>query len=620
MAEEHLWTLDDFKDFETIDNTFFNKDNPSASYTSDDEGYTPLCFAALNGVDAKFIAYFMWKANDNQLYDKVYNACKRGKTPLQYACMSNNVNTVSVLTGTSWPYDRLDESGNSVYKHDAYGDTKLDVDGKPILLHDVIPWLSYNGDIMYNVSGYNTTKSTNGDMVQNGEYTPEEIMPSDILEASSLLKADVLKTLVKRYTELNGNQTWHSSEFLDSSKNTPVHLAVIARCYESIRYLLDNDTDPTTTVTFENSELKDPLDLAAAEGDIGIQEILLKYINNASATSNYESLDAVLKYNFGLMTSITNNNEVLNTIYSSKYTFLCIKNKYPLKDNSKHSLIDYYTNIQDEDLKTSIINDFCKSYTEEICADPEASSRYFTGKNYDAFLSSLTAGYTEKGPSGEIKVTYPQFYPQAITALYNLLETERNSQNDSDWVIAALTAQGHESSWTSKAAMIDWIEDTLYKYISTSVSYTSDIRYFIGAEDVDYTNSVHDVIPVQLWSLDTLINYRLNKSLKRYKIAFDSGEISTTIKDYQLYNIKTYLMNNTPSQTNQNAVLLYDYVKGYLPSVSECISKLDYTFMQWLHDNDHLTHDDFVLITDAVTNQILNQNLFVNWPWQDPSL
>ena len=64
----NLWTLDDFKDFETIDKVFFS--NYKDCYKNDDEGYTPLCFASLNGVTPECIAYFMWKANRNEIFNK----------------------------------------------------------------------------------------------------------------------------------------------------------------------------------------------------------------------------------------------------------------------------------------------------------------------------------------------------------------------------------------------------------------------------------------------------------------------------------------------------------------------------------------------------------------------
>ena len=119
----NLWTLDDFKDFETIDKVFFS--NNTDCYKNDGEGYTPLCFTALNGVAPERIAYFMWRANRNEIFNK----CNRGKTPLQFACMSMNPIIINVLTSNSYNYDRLDTDGQPVYKKDEYGDIKLNSNG-----------------------------------------------------------------------------------------------------------------------------------------------------------------------------------------------------------------------------------------------------------------------------------------------------------------------------------------------------------------------------------------------------------------------------------------------------------------------------------------------------------
>lgn len=603
---DRLWTFDDFKDFATIDETFFG-DNPSASYDNDAEGYTPLCFAALNGVDPKYFSYFMWQANEHSLEDFVYKKCDRGKTPMQYACMSANAAIVNVLTSGSYSYDRVDPDGNPVYLLDEYGNNKLDSNGEPIVLHDTIPWRLIYNNIVYRVYGFDLTNSTNGDMVKGYEYIFPEINAQDITTAASMTKSDILEILINAYLKDHQDVTWHSDEFLDSNGNTPVHLAVTARCYASVKLLLDNDTNAVDTVSCKNynNPPQTPLDLAIEYGDTGLQKILLSYVSGAGASDNWETIDEILRYNFSQLNSIADQSSTLDTVFSSKYIFLGIKKLYTLGSGSQSNLASYYDNRTDEALKSTMISDFCNTYTEKICTDPDASGRYFYGKNYEAFLSMLANGYTTTGPSGQIIVKNTLFYPDAITHLYNMLETERNAQDDAPWVTAALIAQGHESSWTSKSSMISWIVDKLKYYISTSLSFIHDDQYFTGSSDEDYVNNAHDRIPVGLWDLDTLINKNFNKSLKRYRKAF--GDIA--IKDYQIYTIKHSVMNNEG--------LEYEYVKEYL-SVQQCIDVYDYAFMQWLHDSDNLTHSDFVLITDAVNGGTINPSHFTGWPWQDP--
>lgn len=581
----NLWTLDDFKDFETIDKVFFS--NNTECIKNDGEGYTPLCFAALNGVAPECIAYFMWRANRNEIFNK----CNRGKTPLQFACMAMNPITINVLTSNSYNYDRLDTDGQPVYKKDEYGDIKLNSNGEPAwLLQNYIPWKTDSfGNIEYELrndgSSYVTTESTNGDMIKNGAYICSDFGNPEILSASSLPKSDILATFLnKKYPD---DSSYSVVDNKDSVNNTPLHLAVSSQCYASIDLLLIKDSNPANTIATPNKEGFTPFDLAVQMDDTGIVEKLLKYFNGG-LLSTILAIEKAAEMQFSKLDTLPENDDILNSLFNNNYTFAILSNKFKLSDGiTQYSLYDYY-NISSS--KQTLSEELSKIFTNKLCTSPSDKTFGFI-KPYIMFM--------------QIIITLKIF--NVITCVYNRLEDTRVADDDDpnySWFIQALSVPGHDSRWVSKTTMIDALENQLKAYIAdtnnTEYIYNQD-DLFNGSTDEDYKNNTHDVIPVNLWSLDYLISNNYSKCLKRMYYA----DIVSPTKQQKL-QIKEATINGN---------LDYNLVINYLPTINESISDKDYAFLNWLHNTGNLSVDDITNIADAVNNDLLVPGNLLNWPW-----
>ena len=582
----NLWTLDNFKDFETIDKVFFS--NNTDCYKNDDEGYTPLCFAALNGVSHENISYFMWKANGKSIFAK----CNRGKTPLQYACMSMNTDTVDALINTSYQYDRLDSDGQPVYKKDEYGDVKLNSNGEPEWkLQNYIPWLTINNEIVYQLRKDDSTSkqtiSTNGDMVLNvdEEYECAEADNPEILSASGLSTPDILNIFLEKKSP--NPHTIAIASIKDNYGNTPLHLAVNAQCYQSIDLLLKKDSNPSTTIFAENDDGDSPFELAVKLGDTGIVSKFVDYYNGGMLTS-IPAIEKVAEMQFAKLGELPEDDEILNKLFSCNYTFAVLGNDFTLLDGiHTTTLLDYYNNSTS---KLTLASDLSTAFTDELCTNPADKTFGFI-RPYIMFLQVIVAG----------KLT------DTITAIYNRLENTRNADDNDPlygWARLALSADGHDSKWTSKSVMIDSLENQIKSYIiedNDKYKYIeSDL--FTGNTPEDYENNTHDVIPVNLWTLDYLITNNYSKCLKRILRA-----VVVTPTNQQKLRIKNAVIDGT---------LNYDLVIDYLPSVSSCINEKDYDYLIWLHNHSKLSNDDITLISTAVENLELNSANLTGWPWE----
>ena len=581
----NLWTLDDFKDFETIDKVFFSDDaNNTECIKNDGEGYTPLCFSALNSVAPECIAYFMWRANRNEIFNK----CNRGKTPLQFACMAMNPITINVLTNNSYNYNRLDADGQPVYKKDEYGDIKLNSNGEPAwLLQNYIPWKTDTfGNIEYELrndgSSYVTTESTNGDMIKaDTQYICASVQFEDILSAASLPKSDILKTLVNVYKESFYIESVEFASIIDHNDNNPLHIAVGAQCYDSVDFILANDADAEKTTASKNKDNNTPLDIAISLDDSGLVSKLITYYT-ANPLANITTLNRLATYYFSTLQDTSNENDVLDALFSSKYTFYLLDNEYHLSDISKTGTLLEYCRNKDTDKTNEMINSLCNVFTNYLCTDL-SDIPFGTDKLYITFIIKLVTIY----------------FTEAITVLYNLLEESRTS--DPEWVTKALTSLYRESAWTSKTAMIDDIENKISSFIA--ISYNKITDYYTGETEDDYNNSDHDVIPYKLWNIDTLINNNLESALKRLWIAY-SGILS--VSDKQVSDIERAVINGDMN---------FDLVSMYTSSVTKCIHDKNYEFLNWLHDNDHISGEDLNAVALAVNDKQLDSTKLNNWPW-----
>jgi len=578
----HVWTLDDFKDFATIDNVFFS--NNTDCTKSDSEGYTPLCFAALNGVAPECISYFMWKGNGQQ---HIFDKCDRGKTPLQYACMAMNATTVERLINGSYEYLRFNEDGSPAYKQDEYGDTILDSQGNPARqLKNCIPWKSIKIDgtdcIVYQITNDKTsTYSSNGDMILDGSYNYTEATNQDITSAASLQKPDILKAFLNNKDP--GLMQFSEESFKDAYGNNPLHLAVSAQCYASVDLLFkyDSENDKPIMTSATNNDNKTPLDIAYELGDTGLQDKLIQYYASSTMTS-ITSLDKIAEYNFKRIDDASDENNVLTSMFKSKYTFYILTNNYKLSDNETDCNLLNYCRDKSISVRDEMVNSMCNVFTDLICTSPKDNT-FGLIKTYSLFITSIVA----------IQFT------EVISTLYSLLEDARDAQETPEWVTISLNADGHDISWTSKYTMLNSIENLISEYI---VEY----KY---SEDKLYNDSI-DVIPPKLWNLDYLINNNFDKALNRLYIAIPD----ISVKTYQRDEIEDAVMHNKMD---------YALVKLYTSNVNACIINRNYAFLNWLHihsEKYEFTHEDWELVNNAINSSVLNSSFLTGWPWDEPSL
>ena len=254
------YTIESFNDL-----TQFNLTNIN---TNDDNGYTPLCFASLNGVPANVII---------DLIDLGANAnlvCDRGKSPLQYACLAMNTDAIKALTGQEITY---------IIEGDEYDD--------PVEASKAIS---------------DKTKSA-------------IVTIDDIFTAAILPKADILNIMT-----INNEGTKYNFSTTTLGKNNVYHLATLAQCYATLNWLKANDSSkPLTNINAKNNDNKTPIDLAADLKDTGIQKIFVtienEFVQNfkGKELGTTSSIDNDTKY--GLLNSYISTKGIieLNTLYSN---------------------------------------------------------------------------------------------------------------------------------------------------------------------------------------------------------------------------------------------------------------------------------------------------------------
>ena len=142
MSDPFKYSDEDFKNKSTI-NAMAEKYSLSNYNTNDDNGYTPLCYMALNGLRPDLIVYLINTHNANANIQ-----CDKGSTPLELACMSGNAEAVTALIGGS--VVERDEDGNIIYTDDQKPDSeqpKKDAAGNPIPKRDSEDNIIYEKDI-----------------------------------------------------------------------------------------------------------------------------------------------------------------------------------------------------------------------------------------------------------------------------------------------------------------------------------------------------------------------------------------------------------------------------------------------------------------------------------------
>ena len=240
-SERFTWESSDFSSIDSIDLISLSDIN-----RNDDNGFTPLCFAALNNVQENLFAYFIYKFRPSLTL-----VCDNGsRTPLQLACSALNDSAIKVLFG--------------IYPEDGY--TLTYSNGKSVrfkpLLHLAIPDRFYS------------------------RYKNE------VFEASKLPKSNCIVALID---VTNGQKMSLDGSYTDEYGLTPLIWASKMKCYESVDKLLsieDISSDGHMSISYssDNELSESAISVATSNKDTGLFKIFSKYLDE-DLTRGSTSLD-----------------------------------------------------------------------------------------------------------------------------------------------------------------------------------------------------------------------------------------------------------------------------------------------------------------------------------------
>ena len=335
-------TIDDFKNDAAIKEM---RSSIGGINNRDGAGFTPLCFAVLNGIAPEIIVKL---ANE---YDASTSIKSKGKTPMQTACQAMNVDAVRALIGEVIEYIETDDNGNpkQAYKN-CLPVYKKDEDG--------------------NDTNEPEPKIATTQMSASKRCA---ITDDDILAASLLSKEDILKAILEyKNTQLQ------LAKIRDSSNNNPLHLACIAQCYGSVDLLYkyrytpdeysgdDYDDEAVNSGTYDdhgvsykravhakNNDGKSPIDIAKDDSkDAALELKLREYAGETNLSLLLK--DAFEKENHDLI------NELLLNRVGAVYIYEYYLESYnwgspsgPLK-----SIIKYINEENNEDLCELLLRDY----------------------------------------------------------------------------------------------------------------------------------------------------------------------------------------------------------------------------------------------------------------------
>lgn len=237
---------------------------------NDAEGISPLCFLSQNNIYPELAIAIANKYDSlNEEPRAASKACDKGKTPMQYACMSAGEDLIKALTGTPFKFQ--------IYTND----------NPPVPIQD--EWDVYT--VEYSITH------------------PVSITKQNILSASSIPKPDLLKIFanIVSVTEKNmwyypDNDSWSKDieDPFDKYGNTPLIMATRAQCYESCKLILarvagyedfdslENDenynkNETTLAIAYTNKEVNGEVESADSIctelGDEGLKRLYRKYYN-----------------------------------------------------------------------------------------------------------------------------------------------------------------------------------------------------------------------------------------------------------------------------------------------------------------------------------------------------
>ena len=402
-------TTDDFKDTESIDTLVDPGGNKLKSVDQNDSnGYTPLCFAVLNGIESKLLIYLI---NDKNASTSLN--CARGNSPVQLACLAMNAKAVSVLIGNPVTYTVTDSYGNP---EQAYSNN--------------LP--EYTDNISH--------RPTNKDRDANGNknepvYKEETVSISDdkaavignndILQSSILQKEDLLKVLLEKFCGCVGtiHNKWDLQSIKDSYNNNPLHLAVIAQCYGSVDTLLEHCDDLPSFIFNVNSYDSSAYDLAIDENDVGLQEKLLSCIPIATNNDTLRALEQIL-------VDYKNSDTVINAIMPKLVSYAFRNDN--VYDSSIINSTSYTTSQLDDNTTVDFPDTILADYFEAAISLYEESYLQEHSRHSDLYTNLVdqffTGNYTARILNDDIPFISKKCY-SILNILYanNCLDLKKNS-------------------------------------------------------------------------------------------------------------------------------------------------------------------------------------------------
>ena len=241
-----------------------NRINHDNINKSDTNGYTPLCYAVLNNIDPKYILALLKEDVDLSL------KCARGKSPIQYACMSMNIDAIKILLG---------DNNYSIKEQTEYDEDNIDVISFNIANNiNNISVSTTHSFYFLSVEDKNKVYSEENYYGDTYSYIPAIVSNNDLLDASILPKYEILYALKSSINKDNIN-------IVDDYGNSLLMLTCTSQCYKSIDTILNlnikdnNNNIVVPDITILNKNGYWAFSIAENLDDTGIQNKLLDHIN-----------------------------------------------------------------------------------------------------------------------------------------------------------------------------------------------------------------------------------------------------------------------------------------------------------------------------------------------------
>ena len=246
-ADDKKFSIEDFSSIESIDalgsilNNNFNK--------NDANGYTPLCFAAINNVSPDLLIYMAYSVG-KPIHDKwpykgkgadVNKRCFKGKTPIELAVTSGNSNAIKVFLGGEVEVTALNKYMAPDVK---YGD-------------DCLPITDSDGKFVYNTVKIKLDKAIVYNTNINDPNNDRDKVKELVTSAASFPKSDMLLAVA----DLECTREFFSCSNYnrDNQEKTPLLLVTEKQLYDSADIILktisaDQITEETEYSIYNDTE------------------------------------------------------------------------------------------------------------------------------------------------------------------------------------------------------------------------------------------------------------------------------------------------------------------------------------------------------------------------------